>query len=577
MSTWTLRVVGLAPHVDTTITLPHGGATIRGPSGVGKSTLLVQAALLALTGAGSEREPSTAATVATPTPPGRIAAGSVATVELTTPAGGRLTWSCASGGRPERSLRRASGEVITDPAAIGQALGAAGDRDVVAAIMAPMWMLGRLALPPAASQPMRDVLSRALVAGRVSAYLDEHLQPHEPRDRKRADKAATDTRRDALHAAGALSAIVGDPDPEPIRPDPDRVAAARAKHAAHVEATEAHHRTIGALGALPDIAAAERAAKAWDVRRAGIVRPKVPRPEGEIGALLQARDLADRAAAAHAAVAADRRTAALLEQVPCKGQRVGIRRDLFDDESESIEVDCGTCPLLRTAREARDRTPAALPDLPDVDAARAAVEAAQAWLAHDAELARLGERPVVPAPVERPVAPVLAPWVGEVLQAATRAEAAHEAWTARQASRAARLETAQATAASTAAAAERATEVQRLVREAPGLVLSEVAAQLGELAGLTVDASPSAVSVAWRGIPWGSLSSGQSVAADAAFRVALRSMCGLDWLPVVIDDAQLATGEDVRLPGDDAGPVWVIRGAAPGESGAIRVEVSDGE
>ena len=127
-----------------------------------------------------------------------------------------------------------------------------------------------------------------------------------------------------------------------------------------------------------------------------------------------------------------------------------------------------------------------------------------------------------------------------------------------------------------AARAERATRVEGIVRDAPGIVLDEVISALAARAGLQITASPGSVSVAWRGIPWRCLSAGQRVVVDAAFRAALRYEVELDWLPVVVDDAQLATGDDVHLPGDDAGPVWVIRGSVPGDADAIRVEVGHG-
>jgi hypothetical protein len=45
------------------------------------------------------------------------------------------------------------------------------------------------------------------------------------------------------------------------------------------------------------------------------------------------------------------------------------------------------------------------------------------------------------------------------------------------------------------------------------------------------------------GRPWWLASTGRQIVADARLRLALRSLSGLDWIPVVVDEAQSWSGD----------------------------------
>ncbi len=107
----------------------------------------------------------------------------------------------------------------------------------------------------------------------------------------------------------------------------------------------------------------------------------------------------------------------------------------------------------------------------------------------------------------------------------------------------------------------RAKAVVGLVRGAAGHVLHEALTALHEHAGdVVLQVSDTSATLYWRGRPWGALSQGERLVADVELRDALRVAVRAPWLPLWVDDAQLATGPGVVLPDTGGRPTWVLRG-----------------
>jgi len=119
---------------------------------------------------------------------------------------------------------------------------------------------------------------------------------------------------------------------------------------------------------------------------------------------------------------------------------------------------------------------------------------------------------------------------------------------------------AEALAVEVTEATEKAARLDALVtaiRLAPAVALRESLGRLGDISpvALSVD-DAGELSVQIDGRDWRCASQGRRVVAGLVFRDALRRAVGMKWLTVVVDDAQLWTGD---LPAVK-GPVIVLRG-----------------
>ena len=339
----------------------------------------------------------------------------------------------------------------------------------------------------------------------------------------------------------------------------------------------------------PEAATAARAD--WTRRSAEVEgsKPRSPKPSPEeVGRSIAARDAAAaqvKAIDARTATArqsdADRKAAAQADAVPCRG------RMLVDRTGD--DVDCSTCPALASAIEARQRlassvagpTPGEVAEVYAAaqraeEAAAAVARSVGAWRTWEAASAALGACPAeVATPPDAPAPgpePRLNPAHRALLDRAATADALHTAWSERQRTRDARLAAARAELVAAQAKAARAKAVVGLVRGAAGQVLHDALTVFHEHAGdVVLQVSDTSATLYWRSRPWGALSQGERLVADVALRDALRVAVKAPWLPLWVDDSQLATGPGVVLPDAGARPTWVLRGDDAIES----LEVSD--
>ena len=599
---WTITHAGLHPG-PRTIALPAGRCEIRGRSGSGKTTLM-WAWLLATTGyvpgdgINGRDCPSSRF----------LNGGIVASATVTIPGGLTVGWACPQNGRETYSIAPAGGardivahddvalrlsKAIADRVAKSQhpdarKLGAALARQQLMAIAAPGWLAeGLTRQTETDSRPYRDLLTDMLAGpDAVREWLEARLEPDEPRAQKAAEVARTKANADEKRAEGALQAILRQTDLRPETPDEDTVERARAAVAALDAAAVGHaarkSRHAAAKPAHDAWRQRAEAHAAWLARAAEVVKPAQPKPTVEtMGPLIRERDAADAALAAivtrqHDArgIDADRRTAATLTTIPCRG------RIVVDDDG--AEIDCSLCSLITDAQAARDRVAIAppAPTEAEVAAAKTTADAATtahndavallgAWASYDMASAALGAEPPAPgAEPERPADPGPEPdgrtvqRQRDIIRAADNAAILLEAWERRQTERAAELERLRAAHAAAQIAAARAEEVLRLVRDAPGSVLGERVDQMLEgYPDLRMTVSPSSVTIFWRGRRWVDLSSGERVVASCLLQDALRRTVRMSWVPVWADDAQLGAGDGVALPDCGSRPLWIIRGA----------------
>lgn len=109
-------------------------------------------------------------------------------------------------------------------------------------------------------------------------------------------------------------------------------------------------------------------------------------------------------------------------------------------------------------------------------------------------------------------------------------------------------------------------------RAAPGKMLEKQRAALGDMGPVSLEFTDTGVTVLVNGRPWDAplaVSSGELVAADLAFRGALRRVAKLGWLHLFVDDASLWSGawpdvgdRVVRLVTEDRDGI-AVRPAAP--------------
>lgn len=199
-------------------------------------------------------------------------------------------------------------------------------------------------------------------------------------------------------------------------------------------------------------------------------------------------------------------------------------------------------------------------------AADLASDPAAAW---DARRASIGPEPVVPhaekGKTVEPKKPGMARPEAAVVEAARQALHAHDvaAEARRQAegqlaSARRRVERAEEAVAAATATAARAEEVVALVRSAPTRLAAQLAELLGDLGPVEIlfaEDGKGGVNVLVDGLPWWCASRGRLAVADLHFRAAIRHASGLDWLPVIVDNAQDWSGEWPDLEG----PIWLMR------------------
>ena len=216
---------------------------------------------------------------------------------------------------------------------------------------------------------------------------------------------------------------------------------------------------------------------------------------------------------------------------------------------------------------------------------------AAAKAGHDAwriESATLGKEPTVPDAKPEPAAPARERPTPEALAAAASTLRQEEADVVVRRERTAAKVAAEGRLASTvdALAAKRAAlaRVEALlvaVRRAPGDIIAEQVAALGDLGTLQIralrqrtDRDPciGAFVVGDYGAqPWESASDGEKVLADAYFRDAIARCRKATALPLIIDRANLYAPKDGGGLPRFTGPVWVLRSERTDDAGSIVV------
>lgn len=577
-----IRIEGLGPHEDATLDLDPAGLTeIVGPSEAGKSTVIdaLSLALWGTTGFGK------------PVPAEAIRDGAKGcTVTLTSRSGTTLQVRRT---RKGATTREKSGESYSSAAAWAKALGPLGKDAARIAAVPRAWL--DLAAGPGGGRPLRDLI--AGLSGEGSDLRGEVARLMAPAELRRTDpldeQAAASNRAGANkardEARGALRAL-DVPDEAPALPPDTTEAEATVKAAglwaAYDVAIEEHRRAAEA------VEAASAAHADWCRRRDALGK----RPEVDEDAARQARDgVAQARARVEDARAVLARAEAEVEFLTGAPDR---ELEAARAEVAGLEAAGDTCPTcdrpgwsaaaakleqararlaeieerrgvaLRTARgkaaDSRGTLGALEIRLTEAEAAVPDTSAAAEW---DRAAAALGQAPVVghaPRPpqapkVERPHADAVdaARDLLDLAREARAAVAAHERAAAARATRVAEAEQALATAEAEAA---RLDALVSAVRRAPTEIARRQLAALGDLGPVGIEfTEKGGAEVLVDGRPWWCASSGRQVVADLWLRAGIRRALGAAaWLPLVVDDASLWSGE---WP-ETGGPVVMLRTAA---------------
>lgn len=402
-----------------------------------------------------------------------------------------------------------------------------------------------------------------------------------PETRPRTEAASTSARRTFKtkmdEAAGAkakaaeqyASAVKSAP---AAGPTPEQVAKAEADIAAYDAAVAAAAAAREAFGVwTTQNSAVER----WERRFDGLKPPACEQESENIESLRrEERDIKAEADTLRAGKIAARDRITVLEreikdglakappEVPCGGQILLVPEHPGDEESEVVERDCGTCPLLKQFGKPFDPAPqraeiATLQDQvaesdrqiakleADARAVGQRIENAKAWADFDAETKALGPKP--PEPGERPQVP-LVPNVSAAhkiladAHADTRIRADHDA---RVAKLKAAAERADADHKRAEAAFARAEADLAIIRGAPSKALAAKMALLGDgPLRFRVDGDAFIAEINGRALH-AVTSRGERLVADADFRRRLRDACKMGDVPIFVDNRQDAAGDIV--------------------------------
>lgn len=583
-----IRIAGIGPHVDTVLDLPPR-AEISGPSESGKTAILVALTWL-LWGTGPDGKAGS----------DLLGAGAVS-VEATTTKGTVISRRRTAGGAAHMTLGAAAYDTQRD---FGAALKAFGKAAQLRPMLVPFgWM--DLLQGPGDGRPLREWLVEHLPGESIDSALDG-IRPGEADGRdhrarvKEAAARVTRANRNVDRHLGMLDEATRNEPVQPEAPDPIRLAELRDLAARHAEQTQAQADARAAVKVWQAAVGAHRRAqddhRAWSDRKAALVPPREERPAHE--ALTAAADAKVRAADAEAAA---RRAKAEVDTVIGDARRVidhnnRAINDLGDPPGDGacagVKKGCRLAADADRARErwqeradsysaerarATERLDAALERLPEVDAdveraTKAASEARAAylrlqdaqlkWTRYDAEFAKLGAEPVIPAdPGPQPQIPDVDP-LPEDAEAEIRYRNAQAMFRHYVANREARIRDLTAALAEARAAADRAKWVLDTLRAAPGRVLGARLAAL-KAGPVTFDLADDGEALALRidGRPWNCASHGRRVVADAWLRRALADAAGCAWLPIIVDEAESATGPRQTLP---PGPLWALRSTPTG-------------
>jgi len=191
----------------------------------------------------------------------------------------------------------------------------------------------------------------------------------------------------------------------------------------------------------------------------------------------------------------------------------------------------------------------------------------------------IGPKPTV---MDKPTAPnppeMAAPTIDEIDQANqtlslhNAAEAIALKASGKLSNATARLAKADSLVATTAAEADRMKALVNAVRQAPSVIAARQAKALGLPPEITLvwgagDAQSPAVVPMFDGVHYKRAATGRGICCGLSLRARIRVAIGLPYLPLVVDEAQSVTGQE--LP-DVGGPVIVLVGD---DLGPIRAEV----
>lgn len=541
-----LHLLHFGPHADLTISL--GSRTrLTAPSEAGKSMIL-EALCFLLWGCDSSGKPLD---------PAFIRDGADACeVEARTAKGAIFRRRKTRAGTPtrERQLPAEAAPLrYTSEADWRAMLGPIG-RPVARIIAAPMaWN----AMNPAnGHRELRDLIAGLLPRENLQAEI-ESLAGF-PIDvvlsAKEAEAAQTGANAAKEQARGALGALSAPVEVRPVRPEAD-IAPSRAVLASST-AWDAYDADLRRR--QKEREAHDRAVAAYERRRAAIpTEPPAPaaEPDGLAAASRRLADAqaalgrADTAAADHARQAG--RWKAALEALraspgtcPLCGQPHDQTQAIADLQAqEPVAPSTRRAPLQDAVEEAEDalrKVRAA------IQASQQQAEARRSW---EMACAALGDRPEAPR-TARPIEPSEPrPVAGEIAQARKAIEVwgrdnADSAASQRQADRhQVDLDAAKARLAAAEERAQKAGKLLEATKTAPGRIAARQAAALGALGPVSLRWEGMGVEILVDGRPFWLASAGKQIAADLAFRAALRRLAKLEYFPMVVDNRQNWSGE----------------------------------